>query len=114
MSLVYLILVVSMGFMYWRSKTNGARGTQAAGTATDNISNAAGNAQPWIAALGLSPREAEIAALLLKRTPYRQISEELFISENTVKTHVRNIYKKSNVTSREELLEMLATLGQDA
>ena len=67
-----------------------------------------------IAALGLSPREAEIAALLLKRTPYRQISEELFISENTVKTHVRNIYKKSNVTSREELLEMLATLGQDA
>lgn len=117
MSLVYLILVVTMGFMYWRSKTNDAalRTGGEIGTAGDEhaIENAESTEEhPWAAALGLSPREEEIAALLLKRTPYRQISESLFISENTTKTHVRNIYKKADVSSREELLGVLAGLAK--
>lgn len=126
MSLVYLILVVSMGFMYWRSKTAGNAGTASNGEC-DGVSTATASSvtfetsvtesastHRWADALSLSPREEEIAALLLRRTPYRQISESLFISENTVKTHVLNIYKKANVSSREELLGVLTALDQDS
>lgn len=124
MSLVYLILVVSMGFMYWRSKTAGRTGAASGGEGATGAAAAAGaggseapdtedaGAHRWADALGLSPREEEIAALLLRRTPYRQISESLFISENTVKTHVRNIYKKAAVSSREELLDVLTALDR--
>nr|WP_236759064.1 helix-turn-helix transcriptional regulator [Adlercreutzia mucosicola] len=103
--------------MYWRSKTNDAvlRTGGEIGTAGDEHafeSAESAEEHPWAAALGLSPREEEIAALLLKRTPYRQISESLFISENTTKTHVRNIYKKADVSSREELLGVLASLAK--
>ena len=67
----------------------------------------------WAEELCFSPRESEVALLLMKRSPYRRIGKELFISENTVKTHVRNIYKKADVTSREELLNVLSGLAQD-
>lgn len=51
----------------------------------------------------LTSREAEILALILKGLTPSDISETLFISKNTFKTHVQNIYKKLSVKSREEL-----------
>ncbi|MEM5768997.1 MAG: LuxR C-terminal-related transcriptional regulator [Bacillota bacterium] len=51
----------------------------------------------------LSERERQIAALLLKGRTSKLIAAELFLSENTVKTHVKNIYSKLNVRSRAEL-----------
>ncbi len=62
----------------------------------------------WAGEYGFSAREVQIATLLVERTPYRQIAEGLGLSENTVKTHVRNIYKKADVASREELLAKLS------
>jgi DNA-binding CsgD family transcriptional regulator len=53
------------------------------------------------AGLKLSARETEVLVLLMRRMPYRQIEKELIISSNTVKTHVRNIYRKADVQSRE-------------
>lgn len=41
--------------------------------------------------LGLTPRETEIAGRILQRQTYREIAEELSISEHTVKRHVHNI-----------------------
>ncbi|NMA91843.1 MAG: response regulator transcription factor, partial [Firmicutes bacterium] len=37
----------------------------------------------------------------------REVGETLFISENTVKTHVRNILSKYDVASRSELISLL-------
>ncbi len=51
----------------------------------------------------LTEREKEIALLLIDGKTYKQISEELFISMPTVKTHAGNVYKKCNVNSRHEL-----------
>lgn len=109
-SLVYLILITAMLLLYWRSKRAQMAPVELA--VSDGKTSQAGDEQArlleqWGAQYGLSPREGEIALLLIKRTPYRQVSEELFISENTVKTHVRNIYRKVDVSSREELLEVL-------
>ncbi len=53
-------------------------------------------------------REKEIAELLVKGMTYKQISEELFISIPTVKTHVSNVYKKCQVNSKFELIKLLS------
>lgn len=55
----------------------------------------------------LTERENEIASLLLTGKTYRMIAGELHVSENTVKTHVKNIYSKAGVQSRTELINML-------
>ncbi|WP_445721291.1 response regulator transcription factor, partial [Flavobacterium sp.] len=52
----------------------------------------------------LSVRENEVLNLLSKGKSYASIAEELFLSVNTIKTHVRNIYEKLQVSSREELM----------
>jgi DNA-binding CsgD family transcriptional regulator len=57
-------------------------------------------------AYNLSNREKEIVALLLEDCTYSRISDRLFISLNTIKTHTRNIYKKIGVANRAELQEL--------
>ena len=47
----------------------------------------------------LSQREKEILSLMMDGDNYHLIAEKLFISYDTVRTHVRNIYKKLHVTS---------------
>lgn len=54
-------------------------------------------------------REKEVVQLLIKGKTYIQISEELFISVPTVKTHVSNIYKKSNANNRTELISLVTS-----
>lgn len=56
----------------------------------------------------LSERESQVATLLLERKTYKMIAAELFISENTVKYYVKNIYSKFNVQSRSELIDTIS------
>ncbi|RKI85008.1 DNA-binding response regulator [bacterium 0.1xD8-71] len=51
---------------------------------------------------GLSERELEVAWLLYRGYTNRQIGEELYIAETTVKKHVSHIYQKMEVYSRKE------------
>ncbi len=55
----------------------------------------------------LSQREREILALLMRGWKNKVIAKELFISENTVKVHVYNVYKKLGVNNRLAILELL-------
>lgn len=55
----------------------------------------------------LSKREAEILSYLAQGRSAPFIAEELFVSTNTVKTHVRHIYGKLGVHSKEELLDVV-------
>ncbi len=48
----------------------------------------------------LSEREKEILNLMVEAYNYKTIAEKLYISYETVRTHVKNIYKKLHVTSR--------------
>jgi len=48
----------------------------------------------------LTPREIEILSLIATGAKNDYIAEELFISPNTVKTHIYNIFKKINVPNR--------------
>lgn len=55
----------------------------------------------------LTQREQEVLRLILSGKTNKAIAAELFISENTVKTHVKNIYYKHDVSSRAQLISTL-------
>ena len=59
----------------------------------------------------LSPREREIALLVHREHTNRQIAEELFLSEKTVQTHLRNIFAKLGVSSRVAVALAVAQAG---
>jgi len=50
----------------------------------------------------LTTREGEILELLVRGYRYREIAEALFVSLDTVRTHIRHIYEKLHVRSRAE------------
>jgi len=52
----------------------------------------------------LSTREKEILSLMLNGHHYKSIAEQTFISYETVRTHVKHIYKKLHVASRAEAI----------
>lgn len=55
----------------------------------------------------LTVREKEVLQLILSGKSNREIAGALYISENTVKTHIRNIFSKYDVSSRVELVSTL-------
>ena len=55
---------------------------------------------------GLSSRESEILAFALRGRTSDRIAQELVISKSTVDTHLRRIYGKTGVHSRQELLDL--------
>lgn len=55
----------------------------------------------------LSKREAELAAYAYRNYSARRIASELFIAESTVYTHLKRIYRKTGVHSKQELIELI-------
>lgn len=55
----------------------------------------------------LTDREQDVLHLILRGNSNKAIAAQLSISENTVKTHVKNIYSKYNVSSRAEIISTL-------
>lgn len=51
----------------------------------------------------LTSREKDVLLMIFKNKKRKEIAVELFVSENTVKTHIKNIFDKFGVSSREEL-----------
>jgi DNA-binding NarL/FixJ family response regulator len=58
----------------------------------------------------LSRREQEILEHLSKGYRYKEIADKLFVSLDTVRTHIRNIYEKLQVNSRAEALKKTGLL----
>jgi DNA-binding NarL/FixJ family response regulator len=63
--------------------------------------------QPKADLSDLSPREEDIMRAFALGKSYKEISDELFIAPETVKTHIRNVYKKLQVNSRTDLRKLL-------
>ncbi len=60
---------------------------------------------------GLSAREMDVLDCLARGRTTAQIAEELFISENTVKTHVRHILEKLGASNRAEAVSKAVQMG---
>jgi DNA-binding NarL/FixJ family response regulator len=61
--------------------------------------------------IALSKREMDVLKCLAKGMTSSQIATELFISENTVKTHVRHILEKLEASNRAEAVSRAIQLG---
>lgn len=62
---------------------------------------------------GLSPREQEVCSIWLRGHTAAYVERELFISKNTVKTHLNHIYAKTKTANREELLQLADRLAAE-
>ena len=60
----------------------------------------------------LSSREIEILKLLILGKRYKEIAEETNISPNTVRNHIANVYKKMQVTSNLEAMNLVKHITQ--
>ena len=58
-----------------------------------------------------SDRETEIAFLLAQGRSRPYIREKLFISKNTVATHIKHIYQKLGIHSKEELIDLVTAVA---
>lgn len=66
------------------------------------FNNLARQAQQKVLAPKLTDRELQVLKLVAQGLSNREIAQQLFISENTVKNHVRNILEKLHLHSRME------------
>lgn len=60
----------------------------------------------WPMVSSLSEREWEVLRLILANRKRRDIAQELFVTEHTIKKHTAGIFKKLSVSSRPELYEI--------
>ena len=61
----------------------------------------------------LSPRESEIVRFYAKGFSAKYIAAKLFLSPRTIETHVRHIYEKTGLSTRDELIEYALHLGSN-
>ena len=61
------------------------------------------NLEKHLSELDVSPREAEITGLILRGFSNEEIGDKLFISVETVKKHISNIYRKLGIKNRLQL-----------
>lgn len=55
----------------------------------------------------LSPREQQVLSFIIRGRNARYVAGQLGIAENTAKTHIASIYRKVDVHSQQELLDLL-------
>jgi DNA-binding CsgD family transcriptional regulator len=61
--------------------------------------------------LGITRRELEILELIARGMSNREIAEQLFVSENTVKTHSSRLFDKLSAKRRTQAVQMGKELG---
>ncbi len=77
-----------------------------------NLPNSAGtNTEAVIARLGLTPREVEVLQYLSKGLSNQEIADAMFVSLNTVKTHISNVFSKLDVQRRTQAIQKVKSLG---
>ena len=64
-----------------------------------------------VGAHSLTPREAEVLALLARGRNAAYIQESLTLSRNTVKSYVARVYSKLDVHSHQELIDLVEEKG---
>lgn len=72
------------------------------------------DAERLAALVQLTPREREVLEQLSRGFSNRQIAENLFVSEHTVRTHVQNLRSKLNVRSKFQAAMLVMQAGQAA
>ncbi len=75
----------------------------------DDLAGDQADVASWAQSLSLhlTPQELRVCEALLAGMNHAQIATELYISPNTLKTHLHNIYRKTGVKNRFELVTLM-------
>ena len=65
----------------------------------------------WLERSGLSARELEVLGHMARGLSNQEIAEQLFVSQNTVKTHAARLYEKLEVKNRVQAIETGRRMG---
>ena len=113
------IALVGACVLVWASEKSVNGDWGAAGVAPETNLHVAGPRERFMARCdrvaadaGLTAREAEIMALVAQGLTRREIERELFLSENTVKTHVRHLHAKLGTSSKAEVIALVGEPGE--
>lgn len=87
-------LLLYYGFQFY------VRGAGREVPADDGVSDA------FVERFGITPRERELLELLIEGKTNKEIGEALFISPATVRNHLHNVFEKTGVSSRTELVRL--------
>lgn len=75
------------------------------------VGNGVSNSRKDESEAHLTEREREVLALIAKGYSYNEIGDSLSLSTNTIRAHIRNIYRKLAVKSRSEAVFEAAQMG---
>jgi DNA-binding CsgD family transcriptional regulator len=78
------------------------------GVGSDPYDSLMQTARSMATSYGLTERETEVFSLLTQGRSLPYIQKELIVSEGTVRTHVKHIYAKLGIHSRQELFDLLS------
>jgi DNA-binding NarL/FixJ family response regulator len=98
-----------MAFMGWKGIIKGV-GTAAA--SEDIYASLLARCKELAGDKRLTQRETEVLILLAQGRSMPFIQNELHLSEGTVKTHVKHIYAKLDIHTKQELLDFMGTPAQ--
>jgi DNA-binding CsgD family transcriptional regulator len=62
--------------------------------------------QGKVTALGITPRELEVLELIAQGLSNKEIAERVFVSENTVKTHLSRVFDKLGARRRTQAVQL--------
>jgi DNA-binding CsgD family transcriptional regulator len=79
---------------------------------TIDVASSADISSLALAARGLSPREQEVASMVLQGVATKGIAESLGLSPHTVQDHLKSIFVKLGLNSRREMVQQLALADQ--
>ena len=110
-TLFFVLLIADALGALWRASRTGAGSADGAddlpgrpAVAAPRAFDVAARCEVLADGAGLTPREREILGYLGRGHGIAFVAETLVISDSTVRTHVKAIYRKLAVGSREELL----------
>lgn len=103
-TLYFVYLLASALLAPWKRDGGDIVLEEGAATEAAPVRDVAARCEALASAAGLTPRESEILGYLGRGHGIAFVADALVISESTVRTHVKSIYKKLGVNSREELV----------
>lgn len=108
-SLVAVYLLLMTGMLSINRETSGLESADRPSHPPDRLSVSAREhaTGDWGARFGLSARESEVFELLARGRNRSYISKELFISDNTTRSHMKSIYRKLGIHSQQELIDLI-------
>lgn len=80
--------------------------------APEEMAGTEGVARAMQQTYGLTEKETEVLALLLEGNTYKKIASLLYVSDSTVQSHAKSIYRKAGVHTKQELVDRAASMRE--